>query len=734
MTLLNLKSRILPLLLALMIFTPLTAAISQNMDMGDVYDEDETGEMEYLQLEFDLLRETLDVNVDVATLFMEEELLIGTTVSRISAKKWKQMGARRLHEALGNEMSVVSYPTVMGAYSTIIRGYAQAGAAKGVSILVDGIPTSDIASGSPVFTNPNWSLGTLDRIEIIKGPGSAVYGSDAFHGVISLKTFKSDTDYYSAELSGAYPLYSDTNVKVSQGLLNNLLRVDFSAGAAFQDDQELEYEYSDPRGYQHTLVTIDSAEGTAKRKYKYNSQSSVLKLRIDPAEKLGMEFGVYANRGKYEDFPGVVSVINSFLDSEQELMLQDNDLSSSESLFTMATGSAVYRFPDRITLEATGFSWNSDRKYISSGSPSIYDATLTTEDGIQRTGAEVILKQPDNRLNLQWLIAYSFSRMDINSSHDTIKLKPFSDTSSYITYYEYDNTTQGYSRKINSVYGQAKWGIVKNRLLVLLGCRNDYYSDFGNQVSPRGWLVFLPTAKSSIKTSYGRAYRAPSAIEQEGKIAFAMGGPDLEPEIIDVYELGYMYKGKKSKISINTFYSRWENGIVFEETPDRTDFIMKYLNKGENDAIGGEANLFYSPKPFAMELGFSYVKSRALDIAAPEAPEKTVDRGYNAFPEYSVNAGLYYILEAYNINLYLNNIIYLNMREAPDAVRPLPDSLPPYYRMDLNISSVPSDNLELYLNIRNILNRENRMPSMLGAGDGYVEPGISVMLRVGYKL
>ena len=74
------------------------------------------------------------------------------------------------------------------------------------------------------------------------------------------------------------------------------------------------------------------------------------------------------------------------------------------------------------------------------------------------------------------------------------------------------------------------------------------------------------------------------------------------------------------------------------------------------------------------------------------------------------------------------------MREAPESVKPLPDKLPAYYRMDISASKATADNLELFLNVKNVLNRENRMPSVLGAEDGYLEPGISVMLRAGYKL
>ena len=67
----------------------------------------------------------------------------------------------------------------------------------------------------------------------MKGPGSAIYGSDAFHGVISMKTFESDKNTYSIEGAGAYPLYGDGNVKISQGL-GSILRVDAAASVSRQ--------------------------------------------------------------------------------------------------------------------------------------------------------------------------------------------------------------------------------------------------------------------------------------------------------------------------------------------------------------------------------------------------------------------------------------------------------------------------------------------------------------------
>ncbi len=715
---------------------------SQNNDKSKTGETDNIQEfMEQGMKEIDYysLEELLNVEVEIASLFAEDELVVGSTVSSISSHQWRSRGAKRLNEAFENEMSVVSYPSIFGTYMTAIRGYAQVSTDKGVSMLIDGVPTTDLVSGSPIYSNPNWELGTLDKIEMIKGPGSAIYGSDAFHGVLSLKTFESDKNHYSIEGAGAYPLYGDGNLKISQGIADDLIRIDAAAGASYQGAQDLEYTYNDPIGYHEPAVAgqpgldVEPASGKSSRDFKYSSQTGVLKVKVKPSEKFNIKAGAYLNRGNYDEYPALVAVMNPYSVVGGVFNTQDNDLSWSDTMFLMTNGSMNYMFNNKISVEASGYYWQCDKEYTAA-TTSTYNILNITKDKSNQYSGQVLIKQPDNAINLQWLLAYSYTKSDIVSSkvHNTAEL--FGQT---ITVKKYPSLFDGMSRDIHSIFGQIKWGAIKNKLYLLLGGRDDIYSDFGNQFTPRGGLIYLPTQQSSIKALYGRAFRATCAGEQTGKEAYVKGDKDLKPEIIDIYELIYMYKEKKWKASINAFYSKWKNGIIMEIAPadvQAEGFKKQYVNKGKNDSIGGEANLFYTLDPFAVDLGFSYVKSREMNVEDPEDPGKTENRYYTAFPEYSINTGLYYTLKAIDTNFNLNNRIYLNMTEAPESAKADPDKLPAYYRLDLNVSKVIAESLELYLNVRNLLNRENRLPSMVGSEDGYVEPGIGVMLRASYKI
>ncbi len=686
----------------LLLALPCPAQEAETKKTGDenIVDFMEQGmkEIDYYSLE-----ELLNVQVEVASLFAEDELVVGSTVTSTSSRKWEELGARRMHEALNNEMGVHTTPNIAGIYNIAVRGYTNSESDLGISTLIDGIPANIVTLGMAFPGMPNIELGILEKIEMIKGPGSSIYGSDAFHGVLLLKTFESDKDHYSVGLSGAYPLYGDANLKVSRGFGDNLVRIDAAFGASYQGEQDLEYDYSD-------AIT----EGTGERDYKYNSQSGTFKVRINPSGKLQIKLNSYFTRFKSEEFPA--TYISSLG------LNMDKDYGADFSKYYIGAGTATYTFDNNISVEASGYYESSDLEYTLSATPGGY----VTQYGLnEQEGGKITVKQPDNPLNLQWLVAYSYTQSKLIENYADINTPIFEDP-------DYQLPSEGFERKINSAYSQLKWGAVKDKLYFLAGGRLDYYEDLGSQVTPRGGAIFLPTKKSSVKTLYGRAFKAPNQVQLYGFPFSINGNEDLEPETIDVYELTYIYKSEKWKFNITGYYSKWKNAIVAIRPAPRE--IPRYYNKGNNDSIGGETNIFFSFDPFAIDLGYAYVSSRAIDAQDPEDLSKTKDIKYAAFPENSVNAGMHYTLKPFDINFYLNNRIYWGWKEGTLDLDPDAEDLPPYYRADLNISKVVTDKFEVFLDIRNLFNRENHVPSVFTAEEGYVEPGISVMLRAGYKL
>ncbi len=673
------------------------------------------------EIDFYSLEELLNVEVEVASLFMEDELVVGSTVSSITPDKWKRLGARRNFEALNNEMGVQTYPAILGFYDISIRGYKGSASSTGISYMLDGVQLNDFVTGA-IYQVPNWELGTLDRIEVIKGPGSAIYGSYAFNGVLSMKTFESDKDMISVEAAAVSPnpQYYDGNVKISEGFLNNFLRIDAAAAASRQRNLDQEYVYND---------NLYNKSGTGIQDANHDSQVGILKLRINPENKLNGKISGYVSHFKADDYPGVgVSPVGS---------LENKDATSVDCLYILGKGEASYTAANKISVEAMANYMLTRAEQNITVRP---DGTVNIKNQEGYGGeAKLLVKQPDNAINLQWLIAYDCLYINKLSANTKVE--------SNIPVFnipESDELFDGFNRTINSVFGQAKWGAVKDTLYIIAGLRMDNYSDFGSQFTPRGGLILLPTKKSSVKALYGRGFRAPVANEIKGMKLFIKPNPDLEPETIDEYELCYIYKEKSWKINSSIFYSRWNDAIISIMLPNDLNYQMQYTNQGKNQAYGGEINLYYSfTFPVAVELGFAYVKSSALDVIATNddrTPKLDSDGNvikedvdFSSFPEYSANAGLYYTLKPYEINFYLNNRLYLERTGYPATPTSHPDKLPPYYRMDLNISKVISESLEITLDIRNLLNRENDIPMTSGRHGNFIEKGTSASLRAGYR-
>ena len=112
-----------------------------------------------------------------------------------------------------------------------IRGYSGVASARGIGTLLDGIPMNGPSFGSGQYTTQNIGLGVLERIEVIRGPGSALYGSDAFHGVIAMTAFESEKDITRMSAEGGIDNYYQTSLQHSSGFGNDA-RVNIAVAAS----------------------------------------------------------------------------------------------------------------------------------------------------------------------------------------------------------------------------------------------------------------------------------------------------------------------------------------------------------------------------------------------------------------------------------------------------------------------------------------------------------------------
>ena len=143
------------------------------------------------------------------------------------------------------------------------------------------------------------------------------------------------------------------------------------------------------------------------------------------------------------------------------------------------------------------------------------------------------------------------------------------------------------NRSIWSASVQDEWAVTP-ALLLTIGVRNDYYSDFGNTLNPRASLVWSVNDELTAKLLYGRAFRPPSFTEQGNQNnPVILGNRNLQPETIDTVELAFDYLPfDRLHTAINFFYYHLNDGIMF--MPDAGENSSTAQNVGEKKSYGFE--------------------------------------------------------------------------------------------------------------------------------------------------
>jgi outer membrane receptor for ferrienterochelin and colicins len=145
--------------------------------------------------------------------------------------------------------------------------------------------------------------------------------------------------------------------------------------------------------------------------------------------------------------------------------------------------------------------------------------------------------------------------------------------------------------KVWACYAQDEITIFKN-LRLNAGVRYDHYSTFGGSLNPRAALIYSPFKQTAFKLLYGQAFRAPNAYElfyQDGGLT-QKAGADLKPEKINTYEVVWeQYFAKHYRFTASGYYYKIDNLITQQRDP--ADGLIIFKNSEQVEAKGVEFEL-----------------------------------------------------------------------------------------------------------------------------------------------
>ncbi|MCG8535186.1 MAG: Plug domain-containing protein, partial [Pseudomonadales bacterium] len=144
------------------------------------------------------LQELMELEITSSTLTAKNVKSVPASVSVFTKEQFMRMGADYLHELINFVPGFQSFRqgenSVQHYYSA--RGHRSSTASREVLILIDGMRMN--REFDNVFSVPMLSLHNVEKIEFIRGPGSAIYGSNAFMGVINITTQKNQNRIHTA--------------------------------------------------------------------------------------------------------------------------------------------------------------------------------------------------------------------------------------------------------------------------------------------------------------------------------------------------------------------------------------------------------------------------------------------------------------------------------------------------------------------------------------------------------
>ena len=517
-----------------------------------------------------------------------------SSVSIITGRELRAMGYPTIAEALRGIRGVfVNYDTTYASLG--FRGYGPAGSyGNKVLVLVDGHSTNDDwIDSSYVGYDNRTDLDDVDRIEVVRGPGSVLYGTGAFVGVVNLVTRPRDAPDESSVTLGT----SENGAVRARGNV----RRSFGEGGA---DLSLSGLSASGQDYFFPALGLDSRgadgfrSGTASGKLWYGAWT--LQAQATARDKA-------LPTGEYDTIVG---------DPRTHLI---DRRAFAEARFEPKLG---------------GFGEVFTRAYFDRYT---YDSSLVSTpeagDGLRHERYTGDWWGAEGRLTLH---PWSFLRVMAGGEyqkHFHIAQKGMSalDTASPQTYLASENPFD-----LAAAYADAEIKLTP-AIHLSAGARLDHYSTFGDSVNPRLALIVRPTSADVVKLMAGRAFRAPSIYElyyNDGGISQVPACPAsvtactaLEPERIWSGELELTHHFSPLWTAVAGGYvSDISNIIELRQAPGEADGISKYQNASSGiRAVGFEAELRREWRQgFMAAATYSFAHLRYLSSgpgAVPNSPE-----------------------------------------------------------------------------------------------------------------
>ncbi len=565
-----------------------------------------------------------------------------------------------------------------------------------VLMLQNGIPVTTLFIGNKGNLWGGLPLDNVARIEVIRGPGSALYGADAFSGVINVIT-KTAADTPGTRVGVRAGSFNSKDAWVLHGGKHGPLDVAaFLRSGSTDGFRKLVTEDAQTRNDAAFGTHASLAPGFT------NNQQNALDGGLD----LAFEKWRWRTSYKLRDDMGTGIGVGSALDpvgrGKTERII--SDLSWTDPQLSDAWGATLtasymqykQRFPVPAVLFPPGVTFPTG-----SFPDGMIGGPETSERQIRFAASATY--QGVKGHNLRFGIGH-----DDLDLYDAEEIKNFTFTPSGIpvpagalmNFSAIAPFLTPHRRTVSYLYAQDEWRFAADWALTA-GVRHDRYSDFGGTTNPRLALVWDATLDVTAKLLFGRAFRAPAFVEEYSvNNPVVRGNSSLRPETTKTLETAFSWQARKdAQINLNFF--RYDMRDIIRTVPNAIPGTgSTYENTGRQHGAG-------------MELEAVWDYSRALRVTGNYSFQRSIDESTGQDAGYAPHHHVYLrgdwrYASGWLASAQINKVAE-RKRAAGDTRPPVPD----YTTMDVTLrSGNGSDPWTFSASIRNLFNATVLEPSL----------------------
>ena len=578
--------------------------------------------------------------VVTATKTQIEKKEVPVAVEVITAQKIKDLGAYSVQDALRLASNVDVQDNGMTGNQVMLRGNDT----MHTLILIDGkrMAAENTQSSQNAYELKRINIADVERIEVIRGNGSALYGSDAMGGVINIITKKATTPSMSIAMhtgskdeatsfsyasgrqgkvavkigggiekvrkidSGVYKSYSSSGASTdasSTNMYGTRRFLNTGLNYAFDDNHSLDFDMNFMReqlkSYGWNSMASDYTETQMTTMLAFIRKQAI--AGGAPAAIVNSQ--AFVNRLLAQGY--TMEQLNASMPDPTTIQkypqLSSHFYDNNRSDFSLGFNGKDGKHDYNVRAYFSELRKENTSHYINLNTNTKKDVDFDQNNYKQLVVEGKDSYKMDDNNTLTWGAEYKKDTMD--GTH----LRDSGSNLKYLTINVITKPSSEVSSETVALYLQDELR-VGNKLLLIPAVRVDHHDSFGTHTSPKIGATYSMSDNARIKANYGKGYRAPTLYELYSKMeksgmapmtVHVLGNPDLNPETSTNFDLGFETELGKLNSKVTYYHNDIKNMIDGDdytgpETLTNPGIWSKYVNYGKVKISGLETEFGYN--------------------------------------------------------------------------------------------------------------------------------------------